>query len=295
MITRTMVIKILWFLLPIMVLGFLLAGAAGDNTFPRSIHQVKFFDQQTFYEGIDKTKSAKPFLTHITGGIIPHHLFAGFIIADFFYRLSPQQPKTIILLGPNHFEKGNFKVLTSLYSWDTPFGVVDADEEIIMSLIFSNLIKLDEEVLPNDHAVSGIMPFIKYYLPQAKVVPILLSGKLNKNDSAVLANSLSKFITKDAVVVAAVDFSHYLTSSQAKKKDQTTLAVMKDFDYKQLYLLNNDYLDSPPSIGALLMVMQNLGTTKMDLLYHSNSGEMQKNDYIETTSYFEIAFWGLSK
>ncbi len=26
-------------------------------------------------------------------------------------------------------------------------------------------------------------------------------------------------------------------------------------------------------------------------LYNSNSGEIQKNDYIQTTSYFEIAFY----
>lgn len=149
---------------------------------------------------------------------------------------------------------------------------------------------MDEETLPDDHALSAIMPFIRYYLPEAKVIPILISGGLTKEDSEVLANKLSSFMTKDVIVVSSVDFSHYLTNSQAKAKDETTLQVMKEFDYRKLYLLNSDNLDSPPSIGILLMVMQKLGTRQMDLLYHSNSGEIQQDNFIQTTSYFEIAY-----
>jgi len=117
-----------------------------------------------------------------------------------------------------------------------------------------------------------------------------LSGGLTEYESEVLASSLSNFITKDIVVIASVDFSHYLTSAQAKEKDIITFQILKEFDYKRLYLLNNDYLDSPPSIGVLLMIMQKLETTKMDLLFHTNSGELQNDEYIQTTSYFSITY-----
>lgn len=257
----------------------------------RGTHKVKFFDEKTFNEGVDKAKdSAKPFVYHIGGGIVPHHLFAGFIIADFFARLSMQKPTSIILLGPNHYEKGNFKALTSLYSWDTSFGLVNPDDQVINKLTEHNLVKVDEETLPNDQSLSGIMPFVKYYLPSAKVIPILLSGGLTKDESEVLASNLSDVITKDVVVIAPVDFSHYLTSAQAREKDETMIQVLKEFNYRRLYLLNNDYLDSPPSIGVLLMIMQKLGTTKMDLLSHTNSGELQNDEYIQTTSYFSITY-----
>ncbi len=286
--------KLLFIAVLIFLLFFVIVAA---NKYPRpysnkrSAHQVKFFDEQTFNEVIDRAKHNKPFTFHTTGGIIPHHLFVGFIIADFFSRLTPQKPTTIILLGPNHYEKGNFKALTSLYDWNTPFGLVNPNDSLLNDLMTHNLVRVDEETLPNDHALSAIMPFIKYYLPRAKVVPILLSGGLTKDDSEILANKISSFITKDVIVIAPVDFSHYLTNSQAKEKDETTLQILKEFNYKKLYLLNNDYLDSPPSIGVLLMIMQKLKTTQMDLLYHSNSGEIQKDNFIQTTSYFEVAFY----
>lgn len=263
-----------------------------SSSFNKPVHPLTFFDKDTFYADIEQAKKeSEPFTYHVTGGIIPHHLFAGFIIADFFNRLSSQQPKIIILIGPNHYEKGDFKALTSLYGWQTPFGVVKPNETFINELVKENLIKIDEKVVSEDHAIAGSMSFVKYYLPDVRVVPILLSGYMTEDEARILASKLKDRLDKDIVIIAAVDFSHYLTNQQAREKDKMTLEVMKNFDYRQLFSLNNDYLDSPPSIATFLMVMQKLGTTKMELLHHTNSGELQKNNYIETTSYFSIAYY----
>jgi len=258
----------------------------------QSNHPLVFFDKDTFYTGIEQVKKEnKSFSSRIVGGVIPHHLFPGFIIADFFNRISKQNPKTIILIGPNHYERGDSKALSSMYGWETPFGVVGPNEQIIKELTESNLIKINEDVLPKDHAVAGIMPFVKYYLPDSKVVPILLSGFMSEGDIRALSNDLKKYLNEDTIIISAVDFSHYLTSPQAQEKDKTTLELMQSFNYQKLLSLNNDFLDSPPSIVTLLMAMHTLGTTKMEVLYHTNSGELQKNNSIETTSYFSIVYY----
>lgn len=255
-------------------------------------HTLTSFDEDTFYAGVAQSKKDnKSFNNRISGGIIPHHLLPGFIIADFFNRLSKQNPKTIILIGPNHYESGDYKVLSSLYGWETPFGIVEPNEQIIQELVKNKLVKIDELDLPKDHVMTGIIPFIKYYLPETKVVPLLLSSFMTEEDARTLSYNLSKYISNDIVVIASVDFSHYLTSPLAQEKDKITLELMKKLYYKQIFSLNNDYLDSPPSIATLLMTMQSLGATKTDLLYHTNSGEIQRNNSIETTSYFSIAYY----
>lgn len=255
------------------------------------IHKVNFYDEKTFLEGIMQSeKIVKPGY-EIKGGIVPHDLFPGFIIADFFKRLSFQNPKTIIMIGPNHYEKGNFKALTSVYGWETPYGELNPDRDFINKLLGKNLLQIDEEVLPYDHAVSGILPFVKYYIKDARVVPILLKRGFSEKESEILASQIAGMADEDTVIVAAVDFSHYLTGGQAKKKDEVTLKIMQDFDYPKLYPLNNDYMDSPPSIGILLKVMQKLGSTNSKILFHTNSGELQKNSGIETTSYFSITYY----
>ena len=285
-----MIYKNLFLLLLCVILLGLPVNAITRKT-NRPTHPLVFFDKETFYSGVAQSKSKnKSFKNHIAGGIIPHHLFPGFIITDFFNRLSKQNPKTVILIGPNHYEHGDYKALSSLYGWETPFGVIWPHDKIIRELVGNNLIRIDESVLRNDHAVVGIMPFVKHYLPRARAVPILLSGFMSKAEVQVLANTLKNYMDKDTILIAAVDFSHYLTSQEAKEKDKVTLEVIKNFDYRQLFLLNNDYMDSPPSIAALLITMQKLGATKMELLYHINSGEMQKNNFTPTTSYFSIAY-----
>lgn len=265
-------------------------GVAKDPNLP--IHALEFFDQDTFFAGVAQAeKEGKVFPDHVYGGIIPHHLFPGFIITDFFSRLATQNPETIILLGPNHYEKGNSKVLASSYGWETPFGEVYPETEIIDNLQANNLLTLNETVVPKEHSVAGMMPFIKYYLPETKVVPLVLSGRLTKTEIELLVNNLKDYINEDTIVVAAVDFSHYQVSKEAQSKDITTLTLITNHDYDGLLALGNDYLDSPPSIVAVLMAMQDLEKTNMEVLQRTNSGILQKNEGIETTSYFSIVYF----
>lgn len=254
-------------------------------------HKLIFFEEQSFYQGVKKAEKQQQLGYQVRGGIIPHHLFPAFIIADFFKKISFQNPKTIILIGPNHYERGKGPLLTSLYGWETPFGVVAPDSETIKGLIDKGTLIIDEETLVNEHSVAGVMPFIKYYLPKTRVVPIIISSSQTQNEIEAFANMLLPYINNDIVVIAPVDFSHYLTSSQAKEKDKVSLEVIKNLDYRQLYSFNNDYLDSPQSIGALLFLMRERGTTDMEIFNHTNSGELLNNDTVETTSYFSIGFY----
>lgn len=264
---------------------------AKDVNYSNQVHPNVFFEEQTFVEGIlttSKENNSSDYI--ISGGIIPHHLLPGFIITDFFNKLSIQNPQTIILIGPNHFELGDHRFLSSTYDWDTPYGNVKVDKKILDELINNKIINIDDEVLPGDHAVAGIMPFIEYYLPEAKVVPILISGYTTQDEAYKFANEIEKYVDENVVIIAAVDFSHYLTSDQANKKDKLTLQIINDHDYRQLFTLNNDYLDSPASIAVLTMIMRNLGKDNKEIYYHTNSGELQNDNFIETTSYFSISF-----
>jgi len=255
------------------------------------IHPITFFDRERFYQATSKTKFDSFSEHKITGGVIPHDLSASFMIADFFGRLAKQNPKTLILIGPNHFEKGGFKALSGFYGWETPFGTLEADDSVVGKLEVKSLIKVDEKVLAQEHSVVGIVPFVKFYLPDTKIVPIILSSTFNQDDARILANELNQYISKDAVVLASVDFSHYLSNIQAQEKDKVTFETIKNFDLRQLFTFNNDYLDSPGSIGLLLSLMEKTESRNVQVVDHTNSGELQRNDFIETTSYYSLAFY----
>lgn len=278
------------------------AGERTDSTATElsniPVHRVAFFDKPTFYSSVDwadhANKANEPLDLPLSGGVVPHHLLPSYMIADFFSRLVAQQPTTIILLGPNHYEDGEHAILTSLYAWETPFGLVQPNTAYIQSLLDRQIAWQDESTLPKDHSVAGVLPFLQYYLPNATVVPLLLSGATSDQELRELAEALSEVEATwqgQTVVIAAVDFSHYLTSAQAEEKDAVTLEIMKNYKVDQLFSLNSDYLDSPQSISILLQVMQAWGSTQMKIFHHTNSGELTQNPYASTTSYYSLGFY----
>lgn len=265
--------------------------ALNKNQHKKNLHPSLFFDEQLFYKGISEVgEKADPFPETVLGGIIPHHLLPGFIIAEFFSRLSAQKPQVIVLIGPNHENVGDFPALTSLEGWETPFGIVLPEEAVINDMVDNNILQISSQVLEQEHSVSSIIPFIKYYLPEAAVVPVILSSSIDLASIDKLGSYLANNVSRDKVLVASVDFSHYLTSAEAREKDEETLGVLKNLDIASLLALNNDNLDSPASIAVLLLAMQNNGIEKFEILHHTNSGELLQDETASTTSYFSIIF-----
>lgn len=254
-------------------------------------HSLRHYDADRFLDGIVYAEQHNPESSYrISGGITPHHLYPGFILADFYMRIGKQNPGTVLIIGPNHTERGGFPFITSAYGWETPFGMVAPDTKIITSLVAAGMAAINEEVVPADHAVAGQLPFLKFYAPQARIIPLLVSGTVTEEESKTFAAALSNLLPLNTIVIAAVDFSHYLNAQEAARNDGITLDTMKIFDYAQLYRMTNDYIDSPPSIGILLMLMQYRGTTAQDVLHNTNSGLLQQDNTIQTTSYFSILF-----
>ncbi len=261
--------------------------------FTSYIHPSLFFDQKLFDEGMVYVKNNPPKLSSIApihGGVIPHHVVAGYLISDFFERVKNQEIKTIVLIGPNHKEVGNGKVLSSLGAWETPFGKVETHGELIQKLANEDILQLNDEVLTQEHSVGGIMPYIKQYLPNTKVVPIILSGKLTAAETETLADTILQEANENTLIIASVDFSHYLSNREAQKKDGEMKKIMENFEITKVHKLNNDYLDSPPSIALMLHIIEKKYDKKFEILNNSNSGQLLRDDNIQTTSYFEIVF-----
>lgn len=255
----------------------------------RGLHTIRFFEQSLFLNSLQNVKDTNE-TKYIKGGIIPHHLLPADLLASFFKRISHQSVETYILIGPNHYEKGNSKVLTSDWNWNTPFGQVYANTQVIDALVQETPTVVDTDVLEYEHSVAGIMPYINQYSPGANVIPLILSNTLTTDELDQLAGKIQPFITKNTVVLAPVDFSHYLRSTEAEEHDQVTWEVIKNFDVDHLLHMNSDNLDSPSSIALLLLLMKREGTVSMHLYDNTNSGRLLNTPFVSTTSYFSVGF-----
>lgn len=226
----------------------------------------------------------------IVAGVVPHHLVAGALILELFREIAAQEPEVIVLVGPNHHNQGS-KVITGFGDWQTPLGLVQTERGLVQALLETKRFSQDEEVLDQEHAIGNLMPLLKFCLPNAQVVPIVLHHDVSLAEVDQLLDVLGEHLDeKKAILLASVDFSHYLTRVQAKEKDRFTLQVMNNYDYATLFRLNNDYLDSPASLALVLRLAEKKGFGNFRLLKNTNSGELFQENNMETTSYFTILF-----
>lgn len=232
--------------------------------------------------------------TRIFGGIVPHHLAAQSFIAEMFSLLADREnrPKTVVILSPNHLEVGESFVQTANMVWETPDGPIGTDavksEEIAVSFKTS----FQNESMRSEHGVYNIIPFVKHFLPNANVVPITLRFATPTNDQNLLREILSKWFKQDnnVVVIASIDFSHYLSFEEAQKKDDETRAAMERYDFAEIASYRSDHLDSPVGLIVLLRTMQSLDANRQTILQYDNSGKTLNRPFTKTTSHFLVTF-----
>lgn len=232
--------------------------------------------------------------TDIQGGIIPHDITHGEYIAHFFQNLQDQNPEYILLIGPNHYEHGSTPLITSSANWTTQSGTLETASDIVNELLTYGSFSESNDIIENEHTISGIVPYFSYFLPETKLIPLIFKAEVTLYEIDLLIELLENVLPENTVIVAAVDFSHYLTSGEATENDKVTAEALQSLDYQTLLSFGprfNDYLDSPPSIAFLLRWLEKHNITESTILYNTNSGLLANNPNQPTTSYFEVIYY----
>jgi len=206
----------------------------------------------------------------IRGAILPHHLSAGFMSATLFDHLRKQDPSVVVIIGPNHFGRGNFDIITSNYNWQTPFGDVFTDHNFVEEITTSKLAGIDELTMKEEHSIYSLVSFIAKSLPNTKIIPLILKNNVNERELDDLVENLKNNLPEDAVFISSIDFSHYQPSQVSAFHDELSQAVIKNFDYERLSKLE---IDSTPSLYVLLKLMGKFGTQKPVFEMYNNPGQ----------------------
>ena len=285
--------KRLWGLIGLLSLLVLLAGCQPvEDRDPKEGPHPAHPSFVTRQEMADALATARPGTVeggHQVSGVIPHHLVAGHLIASYFAGLAEQKPELIIIAGPNHENRGG-KVITGFYDWQTPDGLVKTEKSVVEGLLDSHLAVQDEEALAGEHSIGSLVPFVRHYLPEARIIPIILHHGVTLSEVDKLLTGLNPYLDEKTVLVASVDFSHYLTRREAEAKDSQTLIHMRNFDYGALFRLGDDHLDSPACLALAFRRAEDQGLGDFQVIDHTNSGIIMNNDLMETTSYFNLVF-----
>jgi AmmeMemoRadiSam system protein B len=240
-----------------------------------------------FYD--EAYKNAPPVVaapSDTAGGIVNHHLLAAPLLAQFFEGLKNQKIKHLVLIGPDHLSRGSEPITISAETWGTPYGDLRPNTALIDQLSNESLAHIEEWPFDYEFSVGGLVTFAKRSLPDADVATIILRGDASNEALAKLAATLPR--SSDTLVVASLDFSHYLTSDAADFHDLTSRAVISDFEINNFDKIE---IDSLPSLRVALQYFQLRNALSDTLIASTNSAKITgKLDAPSTTSYMNQYF-----
>ena len=235
----------------------------------------------------------------VVGILAPHagYIYSGAVMGAVISRV--QFKDTFIILGPNHTGYGKpFSVMTE-GTWKTPMGEVRIDSELASRLVaVSRYLKEDTQAHEFEHSIEVQVPFLQYFKPDVRIVPIILSsgdGEIYKQIGRDIVQALAD-LNKEAIIFASSDMSHYEPQGSAKKKDQLAIEAMLDMDQDELLKRveeqNISMCGYAPAV-AMLTAAREFGGTSPRLVKYQTSGDVS-GDYNAVVGYAGIIVKRLS-
>lgn len=173
---------------------------------------------------------------HSRAIIVPHagYAYSGKLAASGIQHLKPDA-KNIFIFAPAHYERIFGCVVCDYEAFKTPLGDVEVNKDLSKEIAEFCDCNINNYAFENEHAIEVLLPFIKTYLPDAKIVPVLYGCENFKN----LAETIEHFYEDDEnVFVISSDLSHFYPEKEASKIDMYTAKMIeennvRDFEIEQ--------------------------------------------------------------
>ncbi|PLX68371.1 MAG: AmmeMemoRadiSam system protein B [Denitrovibrio sp.] len=240
-------------------------SAVAGVFYPADAESVKNFIKKHSVENEKQQASAV---------LVPHagYVYSGATAVRTLSRITI--PNTVILAGPNHTGAGPMISVYTAGSWHTPLGEVSMNEELIEKLTEHELFSKDVRAHVNEHSLEVILPILKYFNPDVKVVCITLKY-LDIEDIKKAADHISE--CTDGLFVISSDFNHFEDSETTELKDKAAIDKLLKMDAEGLYSIVSDMRISMcgvvPSCTGILYALSK-GADESVFIEHTHSGKV---------------------
>ena len=220
---------------------FSISTVSADNRLPIA---SMYSDARPFLDALAREGRQASSHLRISGISVPHHLLAADLIARGFQAASGNQYDRIILVSPDHFSRSRRPMATTRRDIETVFGLVRNDQEASGELLQVSDLFDDSDLFAREHGIAALLPFVRHYFPNARIVPIAISYNATREQCDRAVAMLGKLTGPRTLVVQSTDYSHYLPADVARQRDQETLNVIAANDFDAIFrLVQPDHMD----------------------------------------------------
>jgi AmmeMemoRadiSam system protein B len=146
------------------------------------------------------------------GGIVPHAgwFYSGKIACKVIECLrSDKTPETVVIFG-RHLHPGGSNYIMKEGAWATPLGDLEIDHELADRLTseFHFHVETASRCEP-DNTIELQLPFIKYFFPDSKILPVGVPPALNSLKIGQRVAQLSIEMGRETIILGSTDLTHY--------------------------------------------------------------------------------------
>ncbi len=229
------------------------------------------------------------------GLLVPHagYQYSGPVTGAAVSRIKIKD--TFVIMGPTHTGRGKPYSVMAGGTWKTPLGNVEVDAELATRIIErSGHLEADEVAHQEEHAVEVQLPFLQYFRPDVRIVPVILGGasiEVYREIGQGIAAAITE-LKREAVVMASGDMTHYEPQSAAREKDMKAVEAMLALDEKELarrYQGLHITMCAYGPAACLIAAAKELGADSADLVKYMTSGDTT-GDYDAVVGYAGVIF-----
>ena len=253
--------------------------------YPSSASQLRTMIEKMVDEAAEKED--------VIGLVSPHagYIYSGPVAGAVISRVKFKD--TCIILGPNHTGRGKPLSIMSQGKWQTPLGDVEIDAELAQHLLsLTRHLQEDEAAHQFEHSIEVQLPFLQYFKPDIKIVPITLSFAgidVYKEIGEEIARAIND-TGREAVIMASSDMTHYEPQDTAAKKDRQAIDAILRLDEDELFRRveeHNISMCGVAPVASLIAAARELGATSAELVKYQTSGDTS-GDYSAVVGYAGI-------
>jgi len=229
----------------------------------------------------------------VIGLVSPHagYVYSGPVAGAVISRVRFKD--TFVIIGPNHTGSGKPLSIMTEGKWQTPLGDVDIDSELARHLLsISQHLQEDDAAHQFEHSIEVQLPFLQYFKPDIKIVPITLSFA-SLDAYREIGKEIARAIRetqKEAVIMASSDMTHYEAQETAARKDRQAIDAILRLDEDELFRRVEQYNISMcgcAPVASLIAAARELGATSAELVKYQTSGDTS-GDYSAVVGYAGI-------
>lgn len=226
-------------------------------------------------------------------GTVSHHFLTDPLIDAWFREIKARREvRHFFILSPSHFGLSTRDYSVADGRWECSAGsYVYTNRELSTRVCAALGVDYDNQVFPDEHGVSTLVPYIRRYFPNADVVAVALNGEppVHIDYCERLYKAIAPFFDeagkKENFLIVSSDFSHHGTPEQTAYKDGISESFFANPVKKNFIAV---VCDNRPSIYVMTSLFG--PDVQTCVLFHTNSFEISGLDGEDITSYFFSLF-----